>query len=367
MKLNRVDEVYHNLVRDILASGKLKGDRTGTGTVSVFGRQLRFDLSEGFPLLTTKRVWVPGIVHELLWFLQGDTNIKYLVDNKVFIWNEWAYQKYLNEVEVLQEPDFDLLVDDPQMNKLRPMTIKEFRNRISEDSEFAKKWGELGPVYGKQWVGWGGKPELKHFSKDGSKLPYSQYVNTGGINQIQNALGMLKNNPDSRRIMVSAWNPSELNEMALLPCHYAFQLYTTELTRQERYVYAVENKLLNDKYCPECEIPDMVPTRKLSLKWNQRSVDTGLGLPYNIASYALLTHMFAQQANMVVGDLIADLGDTHIYLNHVDKLREQLERESYPLPDLLLVKAKDMFSYTFDDIGFKDYESHPSIKMDISV
>ena len=309
-KLNSVDKVYHDLVDDILTNGSEKGDRTGTGTISVFGRMIRFDLQDGFPLLTTKKMWIPGIIHELLWFLNGDTNIKYLTDNNVHIWDEWA----------------------------------------DED-------GDLGPVYGKQWVDWTGldRSEIK--------------LHTVGINQIQNAIDTLRTNPDSRRILVSAWNVGELDSMALLPCHYAFQFYTTELTELERvkllepYGFDALTVEARDKFM----IEHNVPTRKLSLKWNQRSVDTGLGLPYNIASYAFLTHMVAQQVNMVPGDLIGDLGDTHIYSNHVSKLKEQLTRESYPLGRLSLILAKDIFSYDIDDFSVMGYESHPTIKMDISV
>ncbi|MDR7328802.1 thymidylate synthase [Corynebacterium guangdongense] len=269
MTASSINTPYEDLLRDILDNGAAKGDRTGTGTRSVFGRQLRYDLSDSFPLLTTKKVYLKGVVGELLWFLQGDSNVKWLQDNDIRIWNEWA----------------------------------------DED-------GELGPVYGVQWRSWP--------TPDGSH-----------VDQIQGALDTLVNNPDSRRNLVSAWNVSELDKMALLPCHLLFQLYVVD--------------------------------GKLSLQVYQRSADMFLGVPFNIASYALLAHMFAQQAGLEVGELIWTGGDCHIYNDHVEQVTEQLSREPRPYPQLKLNKAASIFDYTFDDVEVLGYDPHPAIKARVSV
>lgn len=260
---------YEDLLRDVLENGTGKGDRTGTGTRSVFGRQIRYDLSESFPLLTTKKVYFKGVVGELLWFLRGDSNVRWLQDNGVRIWNEWA--------------------DDT---------------------------GELGPVYGVQWRSWP--------TPDG-----------GHIDQIEEVLRTLRENPDSRRNLVSAWNVAELDKMALMPCHLLFQLYVAD--------------------------------GRLSMQVYQRSADMFLGVPFNIASYALLTHMFAQQAGLEVGELIWTGGDCHIYNNHIDQVREQLSRTPREYPQLVLRKAESIFDYTFDDIEVEGYDPHPTIKAEVSV
>ncbi|MEX3504720.1 thymidylate synthase [Corynebacterium sp. LK2510] len=260
---------YEDLLRDVLDNGTIKQDRTGTGTRSVFGRQIRYDLSDSFPLLTTKRVYFKGVVGELLWFLRGESNVRWLQDNDIRIWNEWA--------------------DDD---------------------------GELGPVYGVQWRSWP-TPDGEH------------------IDQIQAALDTLRDNPDSRRNLVSAWNVSELDKMALMPCHLLFQLYVAD--------------------------------GKLSLQVYQRSADLFLGVPFNIASYALLAHMFAQQAGLGVGELIWTGGDCHIYNDHLDQVREQLARDARPYPQLKLNKAASLFDYTFDDIAVDGYDPHPTIKAQVSV
>ena len=260
---------YLDLMRHVREHGTFKEDRTGTGTYSVFGYQMRFDLADGFPLVTTKKCHLRSIIHELLWFLQGDTNIKYLKENGVRIWNEWADEN-----------------------------------------------GELGPVYGVQWRSWP-TPDGQH------------------IDQIQQALDTLKNNPDSRRNLVSAWNVAELDQMALMPCHLLFQLYVADGT--------------------------------LSMQVYQRSADMFLGVPFNIASYAALTHMFAQQAGLKVGELIWTGGDCHIYNDHVEQVKEQLSREPRPYPQLNLHKAEDMFSYDFADFEIEGYDPHPTIKAQVSV
>jgi thymidylate synthase len=303
MKMSKnIENEYLNLLKDILENGIEKKDRTGTGTISVFGRQIRHDMSKGFPLLTTKRMYWKGIVTELLWFLRGDTNIKYLVDNDCHIWNGDAYRNYCEQ----------------QARKLiQGCTYQEFVEKIKTDDEFAKKWGDLGPIYGKQWVDWGSRA----LYDDGNPNP----KRTPGINQIQNLIEQLKTNPDSRRLMVSAWNVADLDQMTLPPCHYGFQVYTRELTLEERqdlyeekYMFTETEKTINDKY--------NVPTRAISLMWNQRSVDTFLGLPFNIASYGLLLEIIAKQVNMVPDELIGTLGDCHLYKNHIDQAKEQIGR-----------------------------------------
>ncbi|MEK3703089.1 thymidylate synthase [Paenibacillus sp. FSL R7-0198] len=261
---------YLDLLQDILNNGVHKGDRTGTGTQSVFGRQLRYDLSEGFPLVTTKRIHLKSVIHELLWFLSGDTNISYLKENGVKIWDDWADEN-----------------------------------------------GDLGPVYGSQWRTW-------------------EAPNGEKIDQIAAVIDSIKNNPDSRRHLVSAWNVAEINNMKLPPCHFAFQFYVAE--------------------------------GKLSCMLTMRSVDTFLGLPFNIASYALLTHMIAQQCNLEVGDFIWSGGDVHIYSNHVDQVKTQLEREPYALPKLVIKRKPDsIFDYKFEDFEFENYQHHPGIKAPIAV
>lgn len=265
----RPDRQYEDLLRDVLEHGVRKEDRTGTGTISVFGRQLRYDLSKGFPVITTKRIHMKSVVGELLWFLSGSSNVEWLQENGIRIWNEWA--------------------DDD---------------------------GELGPVYGVQWRSWPGP--------DGE-----------GIDQITELLQTIKTNPDSRRMIVSAWNVGQLPEMALMPCHAFFQVYVAD--------------------------------GKLSLQLYQRSADLFLGVPFNITSYALLTHMLAQQSGLEAGDFIWTGGDCHIYLNHLEQVEEQLSREPYPFPELELVPAASLFDYGFDSVALHDYQHHPAIRAQVAV
>ena len=324
MSLNKTDKVYHDLLKDILENGHQKGDRTGTGTKSVFGRQIRFNMKDGFPLLTTKKLHTKSIIHELIWFLSGDTNIEYLQENKVSIWDEWA----------------DLM-------------------------------GDLGPVYGKQWVDWSGKTQVGLSAKKNDE-GYYEYIQTktNGINQIKNLINSLMGSPDSRRIMVSAWNVGEIEQMALPPCHYGFQVWTRELSLEERGVnYETHYKGLKRNKTNKDFDKIGIPKRELSLMWNQRSVDTGLGLPFNIASYGLLLEMIAQQTNMIAGELIGNLGDVHIYDNHIEQIQEQLTRESKTdvLPKLKLNKVDTIFDYKFEDFEIVDYDAHSTIKMPIAV
>ena len=302
--MNKLDKDYTNLLKDILENGVSKQDRTGTGTISVFGRQIRHKMSDGFPLLTTKKMYFKGIVTELLWFLRGDTNIKYLVDNDCHIWDGDAYKKYSNDKDTVG-----------------PLTITQFIEEIKTNEEFAKKWGELGPIYGRQWRDW----EIDDTDLgDGHKM----YVD-----QIANLINDLKTNPDSRRLMVNAWNVGELDQMTLPPCHYGFQVYTRELSLEERVkLYGVEKINTTDTGYYEHSYARLkvdesnIPTRAISLMWNQRSVDTFLGLPFNIASYGLLLEIIAKVVNMVPDELIGNLGDVHLYSNHVDQALEQIGR-----------------------------------------
>ena len=324
-----IEKQYLNLLKDIVENGVEKQDRTGTGTISVFGRQIRHDMSRGFPLLTIKKMYWKGIVTELLWFLRGDTNIKYLVDNNCHIWDGDAYKMYVskcNEDKWMKEIKLDL----PFQNKSYGLyTKEEFINKIKTDDEFAKKWGELGPIYGKQWRSWGDTIDL-HPTGRGIKY----FVD--GIDQIQNLIEQLKTNPDSRRLMVNAWNVGELDQMTLPPCHYGFQVYTRELSLEEKADWLNKNyplydlgewttEELSDKYyLKEVEFEYNIPTRAISLMWSQRSVDTFLGLPFNIASYGLLLEIIAKEVNMVPDELIGTLGDCHLYKNHIEQAKEQL-------------------------------------------
>ena len=316
--MNRIEEQYRGLLGTLLENSIEKEDRTGTGTLSVFGRQIRHNMQDGFPLLTTKKMAVKTMMTELKWFLKGDTNIKYLVDNGCNIWNGDAYKNYAN-IECNPPHDHSL-------------SKSEFINQIKTNDEFAKKWGELGPIYGKQWRDWDGRQE-----RDGS---YDM-----SLDQIANLIFLLKRNPDSRRLMVNAWNVSELHEMTLPPCHYGFQVYTRKTTRQEKIVNP-------GKY------------RAISLMWNQRSVDTFLGLPFNIASYAALLCLIAEEVNMVPDQLIGNLGDVHLYKNHEDQAREQLTREIYDLPTIEFTNV-NLLDGEFD-YEIKDYKYHPTIKAPLS-
>jgi thymidylate synthase len=301
--MNKLDEQYRGILAELLYNGKEKGDRTGTGTLSKFGIQIRHNMKDGFPLLTTKKMAVKTMMTELKWFLKGDTNIKYLVDNNCNIWNGDAYKKYhqaFPETEMLSQEQFITL--------------------IKTNDEFAKKWGDLGPIYGKQWRKW------DKIEDDGMEYGLSE------IDQIQNLINELKTNPDSRRLMVSAWNVGELDQMTLPPCHYGFQCYVVD--------------------------------GKLSLMWNQRSVDTFLGLPFNIASYGMLLMLLCEETGYEPGDLIGNLGDVHLYNNHWEQAKEQIDRDGFDLPTIKLSNV-DILNGEFD-YQLINYHFHPSIKAPIS-
>ena len=362
--MNNIDKQYQTLLQTILDFGVEKKDRTGTGTKSIFGYTIRHKMSEGFPLLTTKKMSRNSIVTELLWFLQGGTNIKYLVENGCNIWNGDAYKRY----ERVWNWDLD-----------EPLPMDKFIERIKSDDEFAKIWGELGPIYGKQWRSWG-TGETVTVGHNGSHTLLGEKV----IDQIQNLINDLKNNPDSRRLMVNAWNVGELNEMVLPPCHYGFQVYTRELSLEERWKFYYKRELDIKRTHGEWDsfedsaIKNLnslgVPVRAISLMWNQRSVDTFLGLPFNIASYGLLLEIIAKEVNMVPDQLIGNLGDVHLYSNHIDQAKEQITREGLELPTIELsgswkfLSSSPWFADTIQhkDIELVGYQSHPAIKAPLS-
>lgn len=315
-----VEEPYLQLIRDTLEKGHEKSDRTGTGTKSLFGYQMRFNLAEGFPLLTTKKVPFGLIKSELLWFLRGDTNIRFLLEHNNHIWDEWAFKNWV-ESDEYHGPDmtnFGLRAqEDDNFNKVYQDEKKKFCQKIVEDQEFANKFGNLGDVYGAQWRHW-------------------QTRNGETIDQIKDVIETTKNNPDSRRMIVTAWNPEDVPLSALPPCHTLFQFY------------------VNDG--------------KLSCQLYQRSADVFLGVPFNIASYALLTHMIARETGLEVGEFVHTLGDAHIYLNHLDQVNEQLQRKPNDAPTLWLnPEKKNIMDFEMEDIKVKNYHSHSAIKAPVAV
>ena len=338
--MNKLDKQYIDLLQTILEYGVEKSDRTGTGTKSIFGYTIRHNMRDGFPLLTTKKMPFKTITTELLWFLKGDTNIKYLVDNGCNIWNGDAYKNYISKQSKPKIGDWENYIDcycgHTDTCDCSPLLQEEFINKIKTDAAFAKQWGELAPIYGKQWRSWVGKSKT-------AKGSISATDTFGYIDQIQNLINDLKTNPDSRRLMVNAWNVGELDQMVLPPCHYGFQVYTRELSGQ----------------------------RYISLMWNQRSVDTFLGLPFNIASYGLLLEIIAKEVNMIPDELIGNLGDTHLYSNHIEQAKEQLTREPMKLPNILFKDHLNDFDSIIDILRVKDfildgYQSHDRIEAPLS-
>lgn len=312
---------YLELCEKILKEGTLKGDRTGTGTYSIFGHQMRFDLSKSFPLLTTKSTPLRLVAEELFWFLKGATNIQELVQKKVHIWDDWPFEKWANsedydgnldmtdwKTKILNDEDFQVEFNSEK---------KRFAQKVAENDDFAAKWGELGPVYGKQWRSWE--------SKNGEV-----------IDQITNVINQIKTNPNSRRLIVNAWKVDELEDMALPPCHTFFQFYVAD--------------------------------GKLSCQLYQRSADVFLGVPFNIASYALLTILIAQVTGLQPGEFVHSFGDTHLYTNHIEQVNTQLSREPYPFPTVELnPEITDIFDFTWDDIKVNDYQKHPAIKAPVAI
>ena len=345
--MNELDKEYQMLLEYILGNGVEKKDRTGTGTISVFGTQIRHDMSDGFPLLTTKRIPVKTMMTELKWFLKGDTNIKYLVDNGCNIWNGDAYKAFKSTFSPM-----------PGIQSSLP-SQKEFINKIKTNDEFAEKWGDLGPIYGKQWREWS-----RRTTREEKIVNPSVYVEQ--IDQIQNLIEQLKTNPDSRRLMVNAWNVGELDNMTLPPCHYGFQVYTRVLGLDERIDYMNKGKISKSSDYFHEHLDSMgIPKRSLSLMWSQRSVDTFLGLPFNIASYGMLLSLLSEEVGMIPGELIGNLGDVHLYSNHIEQAKTQLGREPKPhLPKLKIISS-DILNGEFD-YEILHYHSHPPIKAPIS-
>jgi len=398
--MNKIDKQYQDLLQTILDYGVEKKDRTGTGTKSIFGYTIRHKMSDGFPLLTTKKMAWKTMVTELLWFLRGDTNIKYLVDNDCHIWDGDAFKNFMTT----SEGDPDMIWNQDQ-----------FIHLIKTNDEFAKEWGELGPIYGKQWRWWGYEPQTEE-----------RGYGIKGIDQIANLINDLKTNPDSRRLMVNAWNVGEINSMVLPPCHHSWQVFSRELTIEERWEQYSKSGLnieingtpLELKHMGTPFYPKSLPQRAISLMWNQRSVDTGLGLPFNIASYGLLLEIIAKAVNMVPDELIGSLGDTHLYSNHIEPIKEQMgrelsleerkkifedrgyvcdvwpfngnwdgeydgfgiprrTREPFDLPTLKHMKTDDFYKSLGEDLSLithlepsdftlENYQSHPTIKLPLS-
>ena len=345
--MNSIDTQYQILLQSILDYGVEKSDRTGTGTKSIFGYTIRHKMSDGFPLLTTKKMPWKTIVTELLWFLKGDTNIKYLLDNGCNIWTGDAYKNYVKHQDTEEVGTMDWFI-----------------NKIKTNDEFTSMWGDLGPIYGKQWRSWGaGSLEDKY--------------GFGNIDQIETLIQDLKTNPDSRRLMVNAWNVGEIDRMVLPPCHYGFQVYTRELSYEEKKLYTYKHFSNQPQFDLDAFEKFNIPSRAISLMWNQRSVDTFLGLPFNIASYALLLTIIAKEVNMIPDELIGNLGDTHLYLNHIEQAKEQIERESYELPTLKHLKDDSFYKSLSEDQSLyahlentdfilENYTCHPTIKAPLS-
>ena len=357
---NNVDKQYFDLLNCIINNGKFKNDRTGTGTISLFDYTMRFNMDEGFPLLTSKKMFTKGIIHELIWFLKGDTNIKYLVDNDVHIWDGDAYKNYESKLRFAKKMQSS--VSDVNGDEWKILSKEEFITKVKSDLEFTEKWGELGPVYGKQWRDW----HVVDLNIDPRENNDSYHRH---FDQIANLINDLKNNPDSRRMMVSAWNVAEIDNMTLPPCHYGFQCYTEEMSYDERVKRWCEmnGKSIHFGQNMDEERLDRFnfPKRKLSLKWTQRSVDTFLGLPFNIASYAFLLHLLSREVNMIPGDLIFSGGDVHLYTNHIDQAKELMTRQTYKLTRLVL-KNESLDNVKFEDFEIKDYQSDKVLKAELS-
>jgi thymidylate synthase len=375
--MNKVDTEYFRIVNDILTNGRLKKNRTGVDTIGIFGAQAKYNVDlNAFPLLTTKKVHWPAIVHELLWFISGSTNIKYLVDNNVRIWNEWAYKKYSdwweNRAKFYTSPEnMEREIPAAQENKL---TQEEFVEKIKFDESFANRWGELGEgTYGGMWR------SFPFYTMDDEFVGSSTVTGQGSeswvfgqVDQLQKVIDKLKTNPDDRRMIVSAWHPYWVDHCALPPCHCLFHFHTEELTYDERFQLYRDNggDLIAEPESTMVELFDVsnTPTRRLNCLLYQRSCDFFLGIPFNIASYSLLTAMIAHVSNMVPGTFTHSHGDAHIYVNHLDQIKLQMSREPKALPSLWLnPDVKSLFDFKFDDIKLLNYDPHPTIKAEVAV
>lgn len=373
--MNNIDLMYQELLSDIINNGTNKMDRTNVGTKSVFSREIRHDMKSGFPLLTTKKMYWKGIVTELLWFLRGDTNIKWLVDNNCNIWVGDSYKNYCKHASA-NSSEYNMWMRDNGDGTLSMYTEEEFIQKIKNDDDFAKKWGDLGPIYGKQWTKWtkfhyDDYDEKRGFTTD---IECNIECNIEYINQIKNVINTLKTNPDDRRMIVNAYNVGDLDDMVLPPCHLLFQFWTRELSSDERLKIWEEKYPDNAFMVPYNESPhsvldnDNIPSRGISLKFNMRSTDVGLGLGFNLASYGLLLLIIAKEVGMIPDELIFSGGDVHLYLNHIDLIKEQLNRTPFELPTVQLkdVNINDISEYNIDDIILKNYKCHPKIKLPLS-
>lgn len=357
--MNNVDKEYFRIADLILTKGKRKDNRTGVPTISIFGAQSRYDLSEGFPILTTKKINFAAVTHELLWFLSGDTNIKYLVDNNVKIWNEWPYKKYCDSLSQYQYRNLPKLTQD------------EFVENIKNSKDFADQWGNLGAgTYGRMW---------RDFPSDARE---DNGARVHGVDQIETVLDQLRKDPDSRRIIVTAWHPYYVNKAALPACHFCYQFYTEELTLEEREEiysntifkkgYGIGSPYNNDNQSDDLKHANLdsidIPKRRLSLNLTQRSQDYFLGAPFNISSYCLLIHLFCRELNMIPGEFINSIGDVHLYENHIEQIKFQMQQESKPLPQLLLRPSiENVLDFKFDDILLENYQHGPVIKAPVAV
>lgn len=351
--MNNTDKQYKELINKILADGHPRKDRTGVGSISIFGHQMRFKMEEGFPLLTLRKIHTKSVIHELLWLLGsfdekwfpfGNTNIKYMLHQGVTIWSEWPYQEYNKRKQYRPE--------------LPNLTMKEFEAKIMIDNDFAMEFGSIGPGYGKQWTNCGGGVEKFRDEQGNSFMKVIQ-----GVNQIDDVINQLKKNPDSRRIIVDSWNPIDLPEMLLPPCHMMFQFSTYKMTPHEKLneFRKVNTVVTKDKL-------DKFPERKLSLLMYIRSNDCFLGTPYNISEYALLLHMMAQVVHMIPDELVYTIGDAHLYNNSIEASKTIIERDGYDLPILKLNKnIGSIYDFRYEDVVIENYKSHPNIKVDVAV
>ena len=397
--MNKLDSQLKDLYQKILDKKRPKTDRTGVGTKSIFGHQMRVDLRDGFPLTTLRKIHLKSMIHEMLWFLEsydekyekfGNTNIRYLLENGVTFWTEWPYQDYKTRMI----NDFNR---NTKRKRLNILSQKDFEKKIINDDDFALKYGDLGPVYGKQWLDFGGFDELVEMKQEyketnGQMKLVDSYgykkIHISGLNQIKKLIDDLIDNPDSRRHLVTAWKPDEVDDMLLPPCHILYQCYTEILEMEERISYCKENYSEEDitSYMKKNDIKEWseiernplmqvkildhfnVPERYIDLQLYMRSSDTGLGIPYNIAGYSILLSMIAQVVNMIPREFIITTGDTHLYTNHFEAIEELIQRDAYNLPKMKINKdIQNIKSFRYDDFELLDYESHPNIKMDVAI
>lgn len=401
--MNKLDSQLKDLYNKILERPNFKSDRTNTSTKSIFGHQIRLNVNDGFPLTTLRKIHTKSLIHELLWFLSsyddkykkfGNTNIRYLVENGVNFWTDWCYKEYKEQKFKKWQAD-DL--DGNRVKTFKLLSMKEFTKKIISDDNFALKYGDLGRVYGAQWLDFGGSDQMveKNNQYKETKTNISIVDKMGwdkmhldGINQIDSCIDLLISDPDSRRILVNSWKADEIDDMLLAPCHLMFQFYTEVMNIEERIERCNKNIDINDlkKYMSKLNIKDWnditrnplkqikildhfnIPERKLSLMFYMRSNDVGLGINYNIASYALLLHMFAQVVNMEPYELIYTGVDVHIYSNHIEQIKELLTREPRELPKIKINKEiTDIYDFRYEDFEIVDYDPHPNIKMDVAV